>query len=133
MIPLMYPLVFEEVFGFRHRLWNDPIVLVVVVAVFAVILFGVPDESAILSNPVGDHLGRISYSLYLLHVPVMSAVRDFGLPNTAAFFVFLGISIVVATVVFYALERPAQRWIRKQLLVKRAPVAAAVTPLAEPR
>ena len=117
-IPLMYPLVFEEVFGFRHGLWNDPLVLVVVSAIFAVILFGVPDESVILSNPVGDFLGKISYSLYLLHVPIMSAVRDLGLPNTPAFVVFVSLSVVIATVVFYAFELPMQKWLRGRLLAE---------------
>lgn len=121
-IPVMYPLVFESIFGFRHGLWNDPLVLVVVSAVFAVVLFAVPDETALLSNPVGDFLGKISYSLYLLHVPVMWAVRKLPLPedlpltNSLRFAIFLALSIVVASVVYDRFERPAQRYLRSRLL-----------------
>ena len=115
-IPLMYPLIFEAVFGFRHGLWNDPLVLAVVTAVFGVVLFTVPDTSVVTSNRVGDFFGRISYSLYLLHVPVMRFIIDLELPNTARFVIFLAISVALSTAVFYAFERPAQRILRRRLL-----------------
>ncbi len=121
-IPVMYPLVFEAIFGFRHGLWNDPLVLGVVSAVFAVVLFAIPDETPLLSNRVGDFLGKISYSLYLLHVPVMWAVRKLPLPedlpltNSLRFAIFLALSIIVAWVVYDRFERPAQRYLRSLLL-----------------
>jgi len=119
VIPLMYPLIFERIFGFRHGLWNDPLVLGVVVAVFLLILFGVPDQSRVLSNSVGDFLGRISYSLYLLHVPIMTGVRRLGLTGTVGFVVFASLSIVVAFAVYTTIEVPAQRLLRKRLLRER--------------
>lgn len=114
-IPAMYPLIFEVIFGFRHGLWNDPLVLVVVSAVFGVVLFAVPD-TGLLSNRLGDFFGQISYSLYLLHVPVMWAVRKVSLPDTVRFALFLVLSIVLAAIVFRAFERPAQRLLRRRLL-----------------
>lgn len=122
VIPLMYPTIFEKIFGFRHELWNDSLVLVVVSAVFAVVLFAVPDDSRLLANPTGDFLGKISYSLYLLHVPVMWLVRKLPLPedlpltNTLRFGIFLALAVLVAWVVYEVLERPAQRFLRERLL-----------------
>ena len=116
VIPVMYPQIFEVIFGFRHGLWNDPLVLGVVSVVFGVVLFAVPDESSILSNRVGDFLGQISYSLYLLHVPVMWAVRKLALPDTIRFAIFLVLSLVVAAVAFQVFERPMQRFLRRRLL-----------------
>ena len=113
-IPLMYPLVFEELFGFRHRLWNDAFVLLAISAIFAVILFGVPATSGVLANRLGDYLGRISYSLYLLHVPVMWVVRKIDLPDTIRFVLFLFASIGVATLTFEFFERPVGRTIRRR-------------------
>lgn len=133
-IPLMYPLVFEELFGFRHGLWNDPLVLVVVAGVFGVVLFVVPDDSIILANPVGDYLGKVSYSLYLLHVPIMRVVQRFELANTVAFGLFLCVSLLVATAVFVAFERPAQRWIRAHLLDEEPGTPSRrSSPAVEPR
>ena len=116
VIPLMYPSIFEELFGYRHGLWNDVLVLVVVAGVFAVVLFAVPDTPGVLVNRLGDELGRISYSLYLLHVPVMWLVRQVEVPNTIGFVVFLGLSLLVASAAFRLFELPMQRMLRSRLL-----------------
>lgn len=113
VVVLLYPRVFEELTGERHQLWRDPRVFVVMSIVFAVVLFGVPKESPVLANKLGDFVGRISYSLYLLHVPVMWAVRKLSLPNPIRFVVFLAVATLVATVSYHLLERPAARAVRR--------------------
>lgn len=115
-VPLLYPLVFEKLFGFRHGLWNDPLVLLAVTTIFAVVLFAVPNDALVLANPLGDFLGQISYSLYLLHVPVMWAIGKLDLPDTVRFMLFLVLSIALAATVFRFFERPAQTFLRTRFL-----------------
>ena len=81
--------------------------------IVVVSLFGVPKESPVLANKLGDFVGRISYSLYLLHVPVMWAVRKLSLPNPIRFVIFLAVATLVATVSYHLLERPAARAVRR--------------------
>ena len=47
--------------------------------IFFFVVYLVPDDSVFLENPAGDYLGRVSYSLYLLHVPVLALVAKVGL------------------------------------------------------
>lgn len=109
----LYPKVFEELAGERHQLWRDARVFVLMTLVFAVVLFRVPQDSPLLANRVGDFLGRISYSLYLLHVPVMWAVRKLAFPDSLRFVIFVAASILVATLTYRLLERPAAQVIRR--------------------
>lgn len=52
-------------------------------------------------------LGVLSYSLYLFHDAVMEAVRHFvDLPQVARDCISLPVSILVALVLYYAIERP---------------------------
>jgi peptidoglycan/LPS O-acetylase OafA/YrhL len=62
-------------------------------------------------------LGAISYSLYLIHVPVAGRVVDLGERLSPGFGLEIAISlaaiaasIVAAWILYVAVERPAQRW-----------------------
>jgi peptidoglycan/LPS O-acetylase OafA/YrhL len=64
--------------------------------------------------PLG-YIGKISYGLYLLHVPVFDTAREFLHPHgvaqsVAVFAVDIGATIVVASVSWYLLESPILRW-----------------------
>jgi peptidoglycan/LPS O-acetylase OafA/YrhL len=111
---LLYPLIFESIFGWKHRVWKDIRILAAMSAVFFTVVFLVPPRNLLLENRLGDLLGRVSYSLYLLHLPVLSFVQGLALPGgeLARLAVFLTLSVAVATVSFYAIERPARQWIR---------------------
>jgi peptidoglycan/LPS O-acetylase OafA/YrhL len=75
-----------------------------------------------LSTPVVHWLGLVSYSIYLLHVPLLelasapvkAAVEALGLPHAhtltgAALCVPL---LALSTIAFYAIERPGRDWMR---------------------
>jgi peptidoglycan/LPS O-acetylase OafA/YrhL len=79
------------------------------------------------------YLGRISYSLYLWHVPALiavGAVTANGAPTTVARGL-LGVAVAVAAACcsYYLVERPARRYGRT-LLSRRAAARAAVAPAA---
>lgn len=76
-------------------------------------------EPALLRHTVCRHLGRISYSLYVLHIPVISWWMNTYLPGNSPhdkFAVLLGevipTSIIAATLFYYAVERPSIRLAR---------------------
>jgi peptidoglycan/LPS O-acetylase OafA/YrhL len=79
-------------------------------------VFGALAVSFIKANPF-RFLGRISYSVYLLHVPVGSYVLAVGRRVSEGFagrltFVFLAmlVSVLAARILYLYVERPAQKW-----------------------
>ncbi|HSQ67838.1 MAG TPA: acyltransferase [Polyangiaceae bacterium] len=69
-----------------------------------------PDHllAPVLENKAVRHVGTVSYGIYLLNVPVVAAAkRVLGDERTiAVFLVGLAGSVAVATVAYYAVERP---------------------------
>ena len=78
LIPALYPKIFFWLTGTNHAMWSDVGVLAVMSAVFFAVVFLVPPGNFLLENPIGDYVGKISYSIYLLHVPVLHMIMDAG-------------------------------------------------------
>lgn len=118
LIPLAYPHIASEIFNIPFNpdaslLWKDVGLFLVVSALFFTIVFLVPDDNAILSNRFGDFLGKISYSLYLLHVPVLLAMAPAAKTNALIFLpLFFTASILVSWISYTLLENPARQRIR---------------------
>jgi peptidoglycan/LPS O-acetylase OafA/YrhL len=68
-------------------------------------------------------LGHISYSTYLLHVPLMLVAVLLGLshyaPSRIFFVTFMAVLIALSLASFHFLEYPAQQFLRRKLLFKR--------------
>jgi peptidoglycan/LPS O-acetylase OafA/YrhL len=71
-----------------------------------------------LGNPVLGFFGTISYTLYLLHENigwvVMRAVQAQGGSFDASIAVAFLTTVLLATALTYAVEKPAMRWVRKR-------------------
>ena len=87
----------------------------------AMLLFGLAIGGGwlarILSHPAADYLGKISYSTYILHVPVLwwfgnAAQVRYGLPAPVAALAYLGVVLIVSALTFEFVEAPANRWLR---------------------
>ena len=92
-------------------------------------------------------LGDMSYSIYLVHVPIQMAIlliADLAFDGTRAFAdsyvvlpVFMVVSIWVSHSVFYRFERPVNQWLRQKLSVGACPKPRASEAVAgsesEPR
>lgn len=83
-------------------------------------------------------LGDISYSLYLLHIPVgflaLNVLHHFNVDNTLSFFISLAITLAASYVSFRLVEKPAQKLARR--ILKRPETPAKVQPeltAAEPQ
>lgn len=113
VIPLMYPKIFHFLTGHYHGMWYDFRVFLTVSAVYFALVFLVPDSNILLSNPLGDYLGKISYSLYLLHPPILVHLTAPGKKEPMIFlFVFVAVSVAVASISYLVIEYPARRLIR---------------------
>ncbi len=72
----------------------------------------------LLTHPVVAHLGRISYGVFLWHLPLMFAVRDllgfslFGGHFWVTLLATVAATVVVASVSWRFVEEPVQRWVR---------------------
>lgn len=71
----------------------------------------------LLSSPLSGYLGKASYSMYILHVPVLWwyskwAMYQAHLPALAAAALYLAIVIAVSALSFELVEKPVNRWIR---------------------
>jgi peptidoglycan/LPS O-acetylase OafA/YrhL len=68
-------------------------------------------------------LGAISYGIYLWHKPLLDKLGPHLAPHGELFtaVVITGITVAVAAVSFYAVERPLQRMARRYLAARTAP------------
>jgi peptidoglycan/LPS O-acetylase OafA/YrhL len=101
----------------RHH-WNAPIYAGVLAAV-TVYAAGVTGRlTTLLGGPIFQYLGRISYSLYLVHWPVKVVVLSIGFQltrqNGAAAvgwcILMIMTSIATAHLLYVLVERPSMRW-----------------------
>ena len=90
--------------------WAYPFYLTITALLLVIALLTSP---RLLSHRVAQHLGKISFSFYLLHFIVLKNVQIFGAGNpwlevAAA----LLLTIALSTLSFHLIERPARRVIR---------------------
>lgn len=69
-------------------------------------------------------VGRVSYGVYLFHLPLFMLVWTLRLPSVAALALQFGLLAALTTASWFLLERPVQRWAR------RRPVTAPAAPAA---
>ncbi len=113
MIPLLFPQTFQHITGREHGMWTDMGVLVAVSGIFFVYVFLIPDVNKITANSVGDFFGRISYSLYLLHIPLLLVFRYLGLiQGFFGLILYLAAASLVSQISYSVFEHPMRRSIR---------------------
>jgi peptidoglycan/LPS O-acetylase OafA/YrhL len=117
---LMFPLITVAVFrrvGYLaaplsdEQLWHNPLCLAAASGCLIAALCS-PAVSSILSSRPMKYLGKISYGLYLLHMPVLLVLyRATHLSQWPVLFLLatLLLSIMVATAAHQFLEAPARR------------------------
>jgi peptidoglycan/LPS O-acetylase OafA/YrhL len=84
-----------------------------------------------LSGRVVEYLGKISYSMYILHIPILWWYGDWSVRHMSgleAAIVYLVLVTVAAALAFELVEAPANRWVRNA--VTRKPLPKPRTALA---
>ncbi len=81
-----------------------------------------------LSGRVAEYLGKISYSMYILHIPILWWYGDWAVHHMSgllAALVYLVLVTAAAALAFEYVETPANRWIRDAVARKALPKAQA--------
>ena len=120
LLLLLYPAILERLTGWSYGqgggespMWFLPMLLLAMSAIFFVLVFLVPDDNPLLEHRVGDYLGKISYSLYLLHFPLLLAMEKFGLASGAGgLLLYLAITIAASALTYHVFEFPMRTRIR---------------------
>jgi peptidoglycan/LPS O-acetylase OafA/YrhL len=103
-----------------REIWHDSRYLLAISACLIMTLNS-NIASAILGNKIMSHLGQISYSIYLLHIPVILSLDRFT-PSRRSPELFLLIAFVLvialASVTHKYFERPTQRYLNRLLASK---------------
>jgi peptidoglycan/LPS O-acetylase OafA/YrhL len=103
------------------------------IAFLALTVFGASTSAAYLARILGSRplvwLGEVSYSIYMVHFPVLIVIRrlwerlgfaEWGVAGkTFAFLITLALVIGLASMLFYLVERPARKRLRNQMGVMR--------------
>ncbi len=110
-IVLAIPQVFRSLFGYMHQYWEDGVYFAPLMAltVISCALSNGPLRLPF-SNPASRFIGKISYSLYLLHLPVLVAIRvNYNDAPVTGLLLGLLLSVLVAWAAFLAIEQPIRR------------------------
>ena len=113
LVPLLYPDFTPVKSTANFKMWLHYEVLFVMAFVFFCVVFFVPDNNKILANRFGDFVGKVSYSLYLLHMPVLYYLNQFNFQIELKLFAFVVISLWVAYVSFRFIEKPLAQLIKQ--------------------
>ena len=112
LIPLMYPQLTPITSDATRRMWLSYEVLLVMSTVFFCVVFLVPDNNVLLANRFGDFIGKISYSFYLLHMPIIAKVNQLTLSIEQKLILSFGLTVFIAYLSFYFFEKPVVNFIR---------------------
>ncbi len=114
LIPLLYPDLTPVTSDAKRRMWLSYEVLLVMSSVFFCLVFLVPNNNLLLANKVGDFFGKISYSLYLVHLPIIELVNRYEYAIEVKLLLSFGLSVLVAFASFRFFEKPVASLIRSR-------------------
>jgi peptidoglycan/LPS O-acetylase OafA/YrhL len=113
LILFLYPIIFAHFTGHYHKIWRDVGILFIVSFVFFLITFLVPDDEKIISNPIGAFFGKISYSIYLLHMPILMQIEEHAIKSPELLLpIYLLLTIVASYISYLVIESPSRTTIR---------------------
>lgn len=108
---ILYPKVYHLLTSQRiDGMWLSPLYLAVITLLLAATVKA-PLATLVFGSRIATFLGAISYSVYLLHIPILRAVGQTNLREnpTLLLAVVVGLTIFAATVSHIILERPARK------------------------
>jgi peptidoglycan/LPS O-acetylase OafA/YrhL len=123
-----FPRIYPQVFGQQQgEPWLEPICMISIAALLTTTLRS-SLARMLFGNVVGRYLGAISYSVYLLHYPVLVLIKNTTtLKDSPELFLAatIGGVLILATITYLLVERPARVWISKSLIPPKTELPAA--------
>ncbi len=114
---LVYPSIYSVLFRVQLSVWYSLITLAAVSVFFISWVFMISGNSRLFSNRVGDYLGKISYSMYLLHLPILSfflSVFDGFNSHYLLLPLFVVTVLLVSAASYKYIEQPSKKFIRER-------------------
>lgn len=109
-IIILIPNIFHALFGFHHRLWHTSIsfsILTSSCVLLCAMTSGIIER--IFSNIIISFIGKISFSLYLVHIPCLKFVKNnFNLSQNVELGLGIIVSISIAYFLFLLIETPSK-------------------------
>lgn len=93
----------------KFDLWPGYLALIPVAS--AALFISSAHESFLFTNKIAQFIGKISYSVYLCHWPVVVAISYFSLHGIAYYSLGIIISLILGTMSFFLIENPARRFL----------------------
>jgi peptidoglycan/LPS O-acetylase OafA/YrhL len=107
---LMMPRIGLKLFGWSLELWESPLTLLILaLLLISALVSSLADK--VLGGAVGRFCGDISYSVYLVHIPILFWITLVSPPISTAMFLltFLIIVALVSWMTYRLIERPSRR------------------------
>jgi peptidoglycan/LPS O-acetylase OafA/YrhL len=102
-----------------NTIYGDYRWLILMSAILLVIAVDTPVSRTLFANPLGRLAGNYSFSVYLLHEPVMMGARNvvapFHLSPSAQVVIALLATAAIGPVCYLLVEKPSQNWFRARL------------------
>lgn len=95
----------------KYNQWPGSLALIPVIS--AAVFIAANHESKLFCNGISQFVGKISYSVYLCHWPVVVAIGYFGFSGVLIQIIGVLCSFALGTVSFYLIEDPARKYIKK--------------------
>lgn len=115
VLPLLYPIAYRHITGLDLGIGGlDSLNGVFLIgSLFFVLVFVGPQKSWLFNNCVGDFFGKISFSLYLLHLPVLSLLSAIAQSEPLLILpVFIAVSVLISVISYRVLEAPSRKAIK---------------------
>lgn len=113
-----------------YHVWGNSLTNLVSAAVILAVLKG--HFAWLFENPVAVHIGKVSYGVYVLHLPAVYLLKRLVTYQHASpaglviFCLYFGAVVVLATLSYYLFEQPFLR-LKDRVGGNRRPATAAVT------
>ena len=118
LIPFLFPNIYVYFTDFKIELWKNIWIFTIISSIFFIIIFMIPVNNKFLETNLGDFIGKISYSIYILHYPLLKIIKEFEIINSYnRFLLYLIVVIIFSYGSYILLELPLKNYFKNYLMI----------------